>query len=98
MRPRHTRSLCIPAAHPTAALHFPGLPVIPGALLLDEAAAAIAGAAPLHFRTVKFLTPVRHGETLEFHWQEDAGKLFRFEMHRPGETAPVLTGTLERLA
>ncbi len=98
MRPRHTRRLCIPAAHPTAALHFPGLPIIPGALLLDEAAALIAGTAKLRFRAVKFLSPARHGETLELHWQEETGNLVRFELHRPGEAAPVLTGTLERQA
>ena len=30
---------------PTAAGHFPSNPIIPGALLLDEVVAAIAGAA-----------------------------------------------------
>jgi 3-hydroxymyristoyl/3-hydroxydecanoyl-(acyl carrier protein) dehydratase len=95
---RHTHSFRIPAAHPTAALHFPGLAVIPGALLLDEAATIIAGSAALRFRTVKFLAPVRHGETLELTWQTGNGNLLSFEMHRAGETAPVLTGTLERMA
>ncbi len=98
MSTRRTHNFRIPAAHPTAALHFPGGPIIPGALLLDEAAAVIAGNAPLRFRAIKFLAPVRHGEALVLRWQEDHGRPMPFEMHRPGETAPVLTGTLERLA
>jgi 3-hydroxyacyl-[acyl-carrier-protein] dehydratase len=97
MSTRHTCLVCIPAAHPTAALHFPGLPIVPGALLLDEAAAAIAGTVPLRFRAVKFLSPVRHGEMLELNWQENDGSA-AFAMRRASETQPVLTGTLERLA
>lgn len=98
MSPRQTRSFCIPAGHPTAALHFPDLPIIPGALLLDEAAAILAEHAPLRFQAVKFLSPARHGEKLELHWQESAGGLFRFAVHRGDKAEPVLTGTLERLA
>jgi 3-hydroxymyristoyl/3-hydroxydecanoyl-(acyl carrier protein) dehydratase len=98
MSARHTHSFCVPAAHPTAALHFPGMPIIPGALLLDEAAAIIAGDAPLRFRAVKFHAPVRHGEALTLSWHEHHGKLLSFEMHRPGNAAPMLTGTLELLA
>jgi 3-hydroxymyristoyl/3-hydroxydecanoyl-(acyl carrier protein) dehydratase len=94
---RQTQRLCIPATHPTTALHFPGLPIVPGALLLDEAAALIAGSAPLRFRAVKFIAPVRYGEALELSWQTD-DHLTSFTLHRPGETAPLLTGTLETLA
>jgi 3-hydroxymyristoyl/3-hydroxydecanoyl-(acyl carrier protein) dehydratase len=94
---RHTQRLCIPAAHPTAALHFPGLPIVPGALLLDEAAALIAGSAPLRFRAVKFIAPIRHGEALELSWQTD-GHLTRFTLRRLGETPPLLSGALETLA
>ncbi|MBU6448416.1 MAG: hypothetical protein KGQ26_02205 [Rhodospirillales bacterium] len=89
--------LRIPATHPTAALHFPNLPIVPGALLLDEVAARIAGAATMRFRAVKFLAPIRHGEALELSWQAH-GKLNSFALHHPGETAPLLTGTLELLA
>jgi 3-hydroxyacyl-[acyl-carrier-protein] dehydratase len=93
---RQTRRLCVPATHPTAALHFPGLPIVPGALLLDEAAALIAGSAPVRFRAVKFISPVRYGEALKLSWQTD--HLTSFTLHRPGETVPLLTGTLETLA
>ncbi len=89
--------LCIPATHQTAALHFPNLPIVPGALLLDEIAARIAGAAPVRFLTVKFIAPIRHGEALELSWEAD-DKLNRFALRRVGETALLLTGTLELLA
>ena len=92
-----TQPLCIPAAHPTAALHFPNLPIVPGALLLDEITARIAGAAPLRLRAVKFIAPIRHGEALELSWKAE-GKLNSFTLCRSGETAPLLTGTLELLA
>ncbi|MBU6396889.1 MAG: hypothetical protein KGL20_07650 [Rhodospirillales bacterium] len=88
---------CIPATHPTAALHFPNLPIVPGALLLDEIAARIAGSVPLRLRMVKFIAPIRHGEALELSWQAE-GSLNSFALRRPGETAPVLTGALELLA
>jgi 3-hydroxyacyl-[acyl-carrier-protein] dehydratase len=91
---RQTRHLSIPPTHPTAALHFPGLPIVPGALLLDAAAALIAGSAPVRFRAVKFIAPVRHGEVVTLSWQQD-GRLASFTLHRPGEEAPLLTGTLE---
>lgn len=98
MSARHTHSFRVPATHPTAALHFPGMSIVPGALLLDEAAAIIAGEAPLRFRTVKFHAPVRHGETLTLSWYQQNGTLLSFEMHRPGDAAPMLTGTMELLA
>ena len=94
---RQTRRLCVPKEHPTAALHFPGLPVVPGALLLAETAALIAGSVPLRFRAVKFVAPVRHGEALELDWLMEA-RLASFRLLRSADAAPVMTGTLEILA
>jgi 3-hydroxyacyl-[acyl-carrier-protein] dehydratase len=83
-----TRGMLVPETHATAAGHFPGRPVVPGALLLDEVARALA-------RSVKFLAPVRHGEPLELRWQSEDGGLYRFEIRRTGEPSPVVAGTLE---
>ena len=89
------RDLSVPAAHPTASGHFPGRPVIPGALLLDEVAQAVAGDAPLCFRAVKFLAPASHGEPLALRWRKDEDGPVRFEIRRMAPDEAVVTGTLE---
>lgn len=63
--------------HPTAAGHFPGHPIIPGALLLDAALTAIRGATPIRscsIRAAKFLHPVRPGDRLRIEWTERGGE------------------------
>jgi 3-hydroxymyristoyl/3-hydroxydecanoyl-(acyl carrier protein) dehydratase len=91
------RAIQVPEDHPTASGHFPGRPVVPGALLLDEVAAALAGPGALTFRAVKFLAPVAHGAPLELLWQSQEGGLCRFEI-RAAEQTTVLTGILEGAA
>jgi 3-hydroxyacyl-[acyl-carrier-protein] dehydratase len=86
-----TRALLISADHPSAAGHFPGNPIIPGALLLDAALEAM-GLQSAVIRGVKFLRPVRPGTRLELRWQPARGQLFRFECRAAGELA--LSGTV----
>ena len=92
------REMLVPENHPTAIGHFPGRPIVPGALLLDEVAAILAGPGPLTFRAVKFLAPVAHGAPLELRWQSKDGGLCRFEVQRIEDQITVLTGTLEGAA
>ena len=53
----------IPADHPSLAGHFPGAPVVPGVVILDEVAAALAewrsGCQLTGVRAVKFLLPLK---------------------------------------
>ena len=56
-----------PVDHPAAEGHFPGSPIIPGALLLSETVRAIAanlGTAysPCQIASAKFFYPVRPGD------------------------------------
>jgi 3-hydroxyacyl-[acyl-carrier-protein] dehydratase len=70
------------ANHPTAAGHFPGNPMIPGALMLDAVIAAIAGTdcdAPMVIRSAKFLRIVRPGEDLDLRWQHLGDGSVKFE-------------------
>jgi 3-hydroxymyristoyl/3-hydroxydecanoyl-(acyl carrier protein) dehydratase len=60
----------IPFEHPALAGHFPGMPVVPGVVLLDEAL-GIMGAAlgddlsACRIASVKFLSPVLPGQAIE---------------------------------
>src|SRR5260370_3723154 len=53
----------IPADHPSLAGHFPGAPVVPGVVILDEVAGALAewrpGCQLTSVRAVKFLLPLK---------------------------------------
>jgi 3-hydroxyacyl-[acyl-carrier-protein] dehydratase len=53
----------IPANHPSLDGHFPGLPIVPGVVILDEVAAALAewqkGCQLLGIRAVKFVQPLK---------------------------------------
>ncbi|MBL8558077.1 MAG: hypothetical protein JNM47_05115 [Hyphomonadaceae bacterium] len=54
--------------HPALAGHFPGHPVAPGVVVLDRVIAAACAQFPGHacvgVRRMKFLRPLRPGETL----------------------------------
>jgi 3-hydroxymyristoyl/3-hydroxydecanoyl-(acyl carrier protein) dehydratase len=75
--------LRLPADHPSAEGHFPGNPIVPGAVLLDEILAALER---LHQRppsawvvkSSKFLRPVRPGDELEIEFSVVAGGDVRF--------------------
>jgi 3-hydroxymyristoyl/3-hydroxydecanoyl-(acyl carrier protein) dehydratase len=81
--------------HPAMAGHFPGNPIVPGALLLDEVLAIITGTdAALTIRAAKFLHPIRPGETINLRWQTRAGGDISFECRLDGRESPAMTGTL----
>jgi len=84
--------VCIAPAHPSLAGHFPGDPVVPGVVLLDEVAAALerSGAGALRrLSAVKFLAPLRPGEDAELVLRRDAARV-RFRIERAG--TPILAG------
>jgi 3-hydroxymyristoyl/3-hydroxydecanoyl-(acyl carrier protein) dehydratase len=87
----------IPPDHPAFAGHFPGTPIVPGVVLLDEALDVIAGALGLTLArctlaAVKFKSVVRPGQlvTLRFEFMEPGS--VRFELESEGQ--PVASGTL----
>ncbi len=58
--------LVIPADHPAFAGHFPGRPVLPGAVLLDLIVADAALAPLAGVVRLKFLRPVLPSETITY--------------------------------
>jgi|HubBroStandDraft_1064217.scaffolds.fasta_scaffold06681_6 3-hydroxyacyl-[acyl-carrier-protein] dehydratase len=98
---QHSVTLRIAPDHPSLAGHFPGHPIVPGVVLLDETLQAIerlqgAEEAWWHIGAVKFHHVVAAGEQLQltFEWPTDAP--VHFELHS-GRTL-VASGTLRRRA
>ena len=87
--------LAIAADHPAFVGHFPGSPVVPGVVLLDEAMSVIAAATGLAHNRIawaKFLRPVRPGQALIVRYDIEARGAIRFEITAGSDK--VATGRL----
>jgi 3-hydroxymyristoyl/3-hydroxydecanoyl-(acyl carrier protein) dehydratase len=87
------------ADHPAFAGHFPGMPILPGALLLDEALRTIEtdlGIDITHWQltAAKFLQSVRPGDALTIEHTAGADGTLRFSVRTEDRFA--LTGSLSR--
>ncbi len=97
--PRHRCPLIIAADHPAFAGHFPGRPILPGVVLLDEAARAIGLAlglgvdSPWRVDRLKFLRPALPGDRLILEWEPLAGAKLGFGIERAGQ--PLAKGIIE---
>ena len=85
--------------HPAARGHFPGNPIIPGAVLLDEVLQAVTEGSDLaqtgagcEIRSAKFLRPVRPGDSMLIRWSVLSNGDTKFECLLQGQ--PALTGAL----
>ncbi len=88
-------TLQIAANHPTGAGHFPGNPIIPGALLLAEVLRCIEQAEKARFasctvKAAKFLHPARPGDTVEIEYARSAQGTIEFQCAVAG--TKVLSG------
>lgn len=81
----HFLPLRIAPDHPAFAGHFPGHPIVPGVVLLDEAVQALAAAegllpVTLQVGVAKFLVPVRPGESLSLSYKTTAPGRYAIEV------------------
>jgi acyl-coenzyme A synthetase/AMP-(fatty) acid ligase len=90
----------VEADHPALAGHFPGDPIVPGVVLLDEITDVIATelgpdytAGKMTIRSAKFLRPVRPGDKLQIKLTHGAKNAVRFVCKVGMDT--VATGLLE---
>ena len=77
-------TLHISANHPTGAGHFPGNPIVPGALLLAEVLRCIeqaegASYVSCNVRNAKFLAPARPGDTVEIEYARSTQGTIEFQ-------------------
>jgi len=82
------------ADHPVGPGHFPGNPIIPGALILDLVIGMLPGGAT-GIRSAKFLHPVRPGQSLRVQWREASGQAASFECRLAACGTLVASGTIE---
>lgn len=67
-------TLCVSPEHPCLPGHFPGQPVVPGVVVLEEALAQ-AKVAPQHIMQVKFMQPVLPGELVVFFLKNEGARV-----------------------
>lgn len=86
--------LVFPASHPAFAGHFPGMPVVPGALLLAAALDALGAAERgVEITQAKFLRPVGPDSPVEASCEATATGALRLELHAGGQlVASALLG------
>ncbi len=89
--------LPVAADHPAFAGHFPGMPIVPGVVLLDETLHAIARLSGTRLdqctlRAVKFRSVARPGQPLTLQFERLRGNGIRFEIHSSGQM--IADGTL----
>jgi 3-hydroxyacyl-[acyl-carrier-protein] dehydratase len=83
-------ALGVEATHPAFEGHFPGAPVLPGVVMLDEAIRALelaSGGAPRGWRiaSVKFLKVIGPGEPLVLEQERLTSGAIRFTISSAGQ-------------
>jgi 3-hydroxyacyl-[acyl-carrier-protein] dehydratase len=93
-----TAELLFSEDHPAAEGHFPGNPIIPGAVLLAEAlhtieAGAEADCFPVLVKSAKFFGPTRPGDRVRIEYSRSADRAISFRCLV--KDAAVLSGELK---
>ncbi|WP_243048316.1 hydroxymyristoyl-ACP dehydratase [Dyella sp. RRB7] len=89
------REICVPADHPCLPGHFPGAPLVPGVVLLEQVAMALRdwrGQRLARVAEAKFVAPLLPAQDAVISLMESGGRL-RFEIRREHEL--LARGTIE---
>ena len=90
--------VCIPATHPALPGHFPGHPIVPGVLLLDEVMAAtlqLSGQEIIGLQQVKFLSPLLPDERAQVMCEMDSDHaVFLISLQRDGQNVVLAKGKM----
>ncbi|WP_266169176.1 hydroxymyristoyl-ACP dehydratase [Dyella subtropica] len=85
--PTYHAALCISPDHPSLPGHFPGYPLVPGVVLLEQVALALRAWRDERLVRVveaKFVAPLLPAEQAELSLIENGARV-RFEIRRGGE-------------
>ena len=102
----HSRRLFIEADHPCFEGHFPGNPILPGAVLLlklqDLLEQAMTDRQLIQINSAKFLAPIPPDSTLTVNWrapEEDGQAVIkaRLEVLLAGQLACTCSASLARM-
>lgn len=84
----------VPADHPCLPGHFPGRPLVPGVVILEQVLAAVeaqgAAVGPLRLPQVKFLRPLLPDQPAQIALERAGPGRWRFQVLRGDE--PVASG------
>ncbi len=97
----HSAELHVRADEPAANGHFPGNPIVPGAVLLREVLRILSPdgeAMCCEIRSARFFHPVRPGDRLTIHWDAQAEGDISFTCATETEARRVLSGTIRMRA
>lgn len=96
-------ALNIPSDHPAFAGHFPGTPIVPGVVLLDEVLHSLCNDIGLtvtdwQISSVKFLSPLTPGESATLEYEQLANGSIKFEVlcPDPNKQRQIVLGSLSR--
>ena len=90
--------------HPAFAGHFPGTPIVPGVVLLDEVLYAIStdtgfDETSWQISSVKFLSPLKPGEAVVIEYEQLANATLKFTVFTAEDSAnnrQIVLGSLVR--
>lgn len=95
MNPTHAVPLRIAPEHPALPGHFPGAPLVPGVVLLERVAAALAAwrGASVARLDAKFVQPLLPDEAATITLRDEGARV-RFEVARAADGCALARGTL----